>query len=85
MYHIDMEKETASRRIVNFISKEISRNTYINIMAQYHPCHKAFEIPGLRQRISSTEFREALSLAREARLSRLDKVQPIESLRIRSE
>jgi putative pyruvate formate lyase activating enzyme len=70
-----------TKGIVNFLGKEISSNTYVNIMAQYHPCHKALEIPGLGRRISSTEFRKALSLAREAGLSRLDKVQSIEILR----
>jgi putative pyruvate formate lyase activating enzyme len=74
-----------TKGIVNFLSKEISRHTYVNIMDQYHPCYKAFQIPGLGRRISSTEFREALSLAREAGLSRLDKVHPIGILRVRAE
>jgi putative pyruvate formate lyase activating enzyme len=74
-----------TKGIVNFLSKETSRNTYVNIMAQYHPCYKAFQFPGLGRRISSTEFHEALSLAQEAGLSRLDKIQPIEILHIRSE
>jgi putative pyruvate formate lyase activating enzyme len=74
-----------TKGIVNFLSKEISRNTYVNIMAQYRPCHKAFQIPSLGRRISSTEFREALSLAQEAGLTRLDKIHPIEILRMRSE
>jgi putative pyruvate formate lyase activating enzyme len=74
-----------TKGIVNFLSKEISRNTYVNIMAQYHPCYKALQIPDLGRRISSTELQEALSLAQEAGLSRLDKLHPIEILRIRSE
>ena len=74
-----------TKGIVNFLSEEISRNTYVNIMAQYRPCYNAFQIPSLGRRISSTEFREALSLAQEAGLSRLDKIHPIEILRIRSE
>jgi putative pyruvate formate lyase activating enzyme len=74
-----------TKGIVNFLSKEISRNTYVNIMAQYHPCHKALQILSLGRRISSAEFHEALSLAREAGLSRLDKIHPVEILRIRSE
>jgi putative pyruvate formate lyase activating enzyme len=74
-----------TKGIVNFLSDEISRNTYVNIMDQYHPCYKAFQIPGLERRISSTEFREALSLAREVGLSRLDKIQPIGILRVRAE
>ncbi|MFW6105570.1 MAG: radical SAM protein, partial [Chloroflexota bacterium] len=71
-----------TKGIVNFLSKEISRRTYVNIMDQYHPCYKASEIPGLGRRISSTEFREALSLARESGLNRLDKAHPIGILRV---
>ena len=69
-----------TKGIVEFLSKEISPGTYVNIMAQYHPCHKAFQILSLRRRISSTEFREALFLAKEAGLSRLDKALPVEAL-----
>jgi uncharacterized Fe-S radical SAM superfamily protein PflX len=54
-------------------------------MAQYHPCYRAFQIESLVRRISPVEFHEALSLAREAGLSRLDRARPIEILRIRSE
>jgi putative pyruvate formate lyase activating enzyme len=74
-----------TKGIVNFLSKEISRNTYVNIMAQYHPCYRALEIPSLGRRISSAEFYEALSVAQEAGLTRLDKPHPMEILRIRSE
>jgi len=74
-----------TKGVVNFLSKEISRNTYVNIMAQYHPCHQAFQIPTLGQRISSTEFREALSLAHEAGLNRLDNIHHREILSICSE
>lgn len=71
-----------TRGIVNFLSKEVSPNTYLNIMAQYHPCYKAVQHPGLERRISSAEFREALSLAREAGLNRLDKIHSLELLSI---
>jgi putative pyruvate formate lyase activating enzyme len=74
-----------TKGIVHFLSEEICRNTYVNIMAQYHPCHEALRIPSLGRPISSLEFREALSLAREAGLSRLDKVHPAELLPILSE
>lgn len=70
-----------TKGIVDFLSKEISPSTYVNIMAQYRPCHRAFQTPSLAQPISSTEFREASSLAREAGLSRLDRASPVEILR----
>ena len=66
-----------TRDTVNFLAKEISPNTYVNIMAQYHPCYKAPNIPGLAQRVSPTEFQEAIDLAHQAGLSRLDKARPV--------
>jgi putative pyruvate formate lyase activating enzyme len=74
-----------TKGIVHFLREEICRNTYVNTMSQYHPCHEALQIPSLGRPISAAEFREALSLAREAGLSRLDKVHPVELLPILSE
>ena len=68
--------------IVNSLSREISRNTYLNIMAQYYPCHRAFQIPSLGRRTSSAEFQEALSLAHRAGLRRLDKIHAAEGLQL---
>ena len=70
-----------TKETMNFLSGEISANTYINIMAQYHPCYEALQIPGLARRISPAEFHEALSLAHEAGLNRVDKAHPMEILR----
>ncbi len=66
-----------TREIVNFLATEISTNTYINVMAQYHPCHKAFQLPSLARSLSREEFMEAINMAYEAGLSRLDKVHPV--------
>jgi putative pyruvate formate lyase activating enzyme len=74
-----------TKGIVNFISEEISRHTYVNIMDQYHPSYKASQFPSLGRRISSSEFQEALSLAQEAGLSRLDKIHPMGIFRVRAE
>ena len=59
--------------IIDFLAKEISLNSYINIMAQYHPCYKAYQVPSLMRRILPVEYQRALSLAHKAGLSRLDK------------
>ncbi|HUI46289.1 MAG TPA: radical SAM protein [Nitrospirota bacterium] len=63
-----------TREVVRFIAKEISKNTYVNIMGQYYPCYKAFDNPPLDRRITREEFAEAVKLAREAGLRRLDGV-----------
>ena len=74
-----------TKSIMSFLSSEVSRNTYVNIMDQYDPCYKAFQVPSLRRRISSVEFGEALSFAREAGISRLDKVHRLKILSESSE
>lgn len=72
-----------TKGVVEYISREISRDTYVNIMAQYRPCYRAFEVPGLERRVSPAEWNDALSLAREAGLRRLDKRHPFGGLCIR--
>jgi putative pyruvate formate lyase activating enzyme len=73
-----------TKGIMRFLSEEISRSTYVNIMAQYRPCYKALQIPGLGRRISPAEFHEALSFAQEAGLRRLDRVHPRDPLPVLS-
>ncbi len=58
--------------IVSFIAKEISKNTYINIMDQYHPCYKAADHSPLDRRITGKEFTQAINLAVKAGLKRID-------------
>lgn len=59
--------------IVRWLAKDVSLDTYINIMAQYRPCYRARDIPELSRRITSAEYAEAIRLAREAGLHRLDR------------
>lgn len=65
-----MLEDTA--RIVSFLAREISRDTYVNVMAQYRPEYLANEHPPLDRPLSRKEWREALGLAREAGLHRFD-------------
>jgi putative pyruvate formate lyase activating enzyme len=62
-----------TREAMRFLSAEISKNTYVNIMAQYHPCGDIIP-PGspLGRRITRKEFMEALHIAHEEGLSRFD-------------
>lgn len=58
--------------VVKFIAEEISKNTYINIMDQYHPCFKAFDNPPLNRRITKKEYIDAVQIALDAGLTRID-------------
>jgi len=66
-------KLAGTEEVVRFLAQEVSTNTYINIMAQYHPCYKAYDIPLLARPINRQEFYEATNLARQHGLDRLDK------------
>jgi len=59
--------------VVRFLAQEVSTNTYLNIMAQYRPCHKAFDIPQLTRPVNRQEFYEAIELAHQQGLNRLDR------------
>jgi putative pyruvate formate lyase activating enzyme len=58
--------------IVQFLAQELSRNTYVNIMDQYHACGQALGKAHLGRRITQREFEEALDVANQAGLWRLD-------------
>ena len=60
-----------TKEIVEFLAKEISKNTFLNIMEQYYPYAKASQYPELSRRISQKEFKEAIELAKNAGLKRL--------------
>lgn len=58
--------------VLTFLANEISTNTYINLMDQYHPCYRAMDNPPLDRDLKENEYREALELADRLGLKRLD-------------
>jgi len=56
--------------VVRFLAEEISPETYLNVMAQYHPCFKAYNYPELSRPITLREYAEAVTIAQAAGLSR---------------
>jgi putative pyruvate formate lyase activating enzyme len=61
-----------TREIVQYLADEISPQTYLNLMDQYHPEFKARQYPQLSRRITPLEYEMAVRLALEAGLHRLD-------------
>ena len=57
-------------RVVEFIAKEISRDSYVNVMDQYRPCYKASRIPELSRPLTRSEYLQGVTEARRAGLSR---------------
>jgi putative pyruvate formate lyase activating enzyme len=62
--------------VVRFIADEISPQTYLNVMAQYYPANRVFKLPALSRPLRNEEFIEAVNIAREHGLERLDGMGP---------
>ncbi len=58
-----------SEAIFDFIVNELSPETYVNIMAQYYPCHLAHRFPEINRRITHREYMDTLRLAKKKGLS----------------
>ena len=72
--HLVMPKDVSgSRDVLAFIAREISPNTYVNLMDQYRPCYRAREYAALDRPISRVEYETALQAARDCGLRRLDR------------
>jgi len=61
-----------SDQVLAFITREISRNTYVNLMDQYHPCYRADQKPPLDRTLHGNEFNSVQTLAKQYGLWRLD-------------
>ncbi len=51
-----------SEKIIDFIAG-LSEGTYLNLMSQYHPEYKVFNIPRMNRSISEAEYAEVLKYA----------------------
>jgi len=62
--HLVLPNDLAgSKAVIDFIAHEISADTYINIMDQYHPAYKAFNYKELNRRITPSEYKEVVDYA----------------------
>ncbi|MCR4433488.1 MAG: radical SAM protein [Caldiserica bacterium] len=48
-----------TKATMEFISRELSKETYISLMSQYFPAYKAVQNPQLNRRITKSEYEEA--------------------------
>ena len=70
--HLVLPNDLAgTEKIMDFIAKEISPNTFVNLMDQYRPCWKAYQYPPLDRPITFKEYQEARNLAKKAGLKRI--------------
>lgn len=52
-----------TEEIMRFIAKDLSRDTYVNIMDQYHSEYLARNHPEINRRITHDEYGEAIKIA----------------------
>jgi len=71
--HLVMPADLSTTRdAMRFLAREISGNTYVNVMAQYRPCGRAFEDPRINRSVTREEYNRALEIAEEEGITRLD-------------
>lgn len=62
---------SGSKKIFEFLATEISVNTYLNIMNQYHPSYKSDIIDNLNRCITANEYKTSIGFAKTYNLNRL--------------
>jgi len=65
------ENLAGTGEVMQFLAGEISRDTYLNIMDQYHPVGKATRHPQLNRLVTVDEVDQAVQLAKTAGLWRI--------------
>ena len=82
--HLVMPNQVAgTKEVMEFLAKEISPNTYVNVMDQYRPCGSAHRDEFINRRLHLKEYREAVNAARRAGLNRLDERERIRLILMR--
>lgn len=61
-----------TNEILQFLAKEISMNTYVNIMDQYRPDYNARDYPELMRLVTRDEYQQARLVAQNLGLNRLE-------------
>jgi putative pyruvate formate lyase activating enzyme len=64
-----------TREIMQFLAREISRDTYVNLMDQYYPAGRVSRerFPEIDRGITRAEYDEAMRVTLEAGIHRLDR------------
>jgi putative pyruvate formate lyase activating enzyme len=62
-----------TEEVMRFLAKKISKNTYVNIMDQYHPCGRIAPDSPLNRSITQEEYDQAVESAKKEGITRLDK------------
>lgn len=61
-----------SKKIIEWIAKNLPKDTYLNIMSQYTPTYKAFDYPKISRKINRGEYKEVVDRAMDLGLTNID-------------
>ena len=61
-----------TQEVMEFLARELSTDTYVNLMDQYRPCGGVGRFPEIWRRVTAEEMQEARYAARLAGITRLD-------------
>jgi putative pyruvate formate lyase activating enzyme len=63
---------SGSDKVIQWIGANLPKDTYVNIMSQYQPRHKAHEYPDIARPLTRDEYKNAVGFARAAGLTNLE-------------
>ena len=63
---------SGSVEVIKWISESLPKETYVNIMSQYRPMHKADEYPEINRRVYRSEYNNVVNYAKTAGLTNLE-------------
>jgi len=58
-----------TKEVLDWIARNLPKNTYVNLMSQYQPFYKASEYPDIARRLTAGEYNQAKIWAKEAGLT----------------
>jgi putative pyruvate formate lyase activating enzyme len=72
-----------TREVMRFLATELSPDTYVNIMAQYRPAGKVNRdnYSEINRMVTPMEYQEAIRMAHEEGLHRLDERRHLSAMR----
>lgn len=71
--HLVMPNEIGGAvEILDWVAENLPKDTYVNIMAQYNPHHKAYDFPEIARRITGEEYHKVVDHAQSLGLTNLD-------------
>ena len=62
--------EASSKKVIDFIAEDLSKESYVNIMDQYRPSYKATNFPSINRSINWEEYTQLIQYANEKKLHR---------------